>query len=199
MSISYTYTSIRTEIQRWLEDSFDDFTTSLDDILAKAEERCLRDLGLEIFDATDTSKSTTGGNSSLTLADDAILLRNLWVNDEFVEPRTESYVNYYNEISTNAQPLYWCQTGEDTITLAPTPDAAYSTRQRVLKRPTALSSSNANSWLGDHAGDLLFAACMMLGEWFDKAPEDQAAAEAEYMRLLGPAKVELRHVARKDY
>lgn len=199
MSISYTYDGLKTALQAWLEDSFEDFTDQLDDIIAKAETRCQRDLALEPFDATDTAKSTAASTATLALADNAVMLRELWVNDAFVEPRSESYVYHYQTISSEGQPLFWCQSADDTILLAPVPDAIYSTRQRVLARLTGLSDSTTSTVLSTDFGDLLFGACKMLSEVFDKAPEDAAAAEAEYQALLASARPEVAMLMRKDY
>lgn len=199
MAISYTYSSLKTALQDWMEDSFSDYTDQLDDIIGKAELRCIRDLDLDLFNQVDTSVSTVAETATIALADTGIVLKALWVNGSFVEPRSEGYIYHYDDIASSGQPLYWCQTTESVIRLAPRPDAVYSTRQLILRRPTGLSSSNDTSFLSDHAGDLLFAACKVLSEQFDKAPEDAAAAEAEYQTILPRAQRELMLLGRKDY
>ena len=199
MANAYTYSTLKTALQDWMEDPFEDFEDQLDDIIAKAEARCLRDLDLEIFDETDTSKSTAVGNQALALADDALVLRSLWINDVLVLPRTESYVRYFQGDASNGQPLYWCQHSPTEIALAPIPNAIYATRQRVLKRPAGLSDSVTETFLSTNVGDLLFWACAALSERFDKAPEDTAAAEQEYQAILARARHELRSLMRQDY
>ena len=200
MTISYTYDSLKTALQDWMEDSFADFTGELDDIIGKAELRCVRDLDLDLFHQVDGSSVTTAaGTTTITLPSDAIMLRTLWVNSVLLEPKSESYCYYYNDLASNGQPLYWCQVTETLVKLSPTPDDAYSTRLYYLRRPARLSSTTSTTFLSTNAGDLLFAACKVLSEQFDKAPEDAAAAEAEYQNILPRAQRELKLLARKDY
>lgn len=201
MATSYTFDTLKTALVDWSEDSFSDFADEIPDIIALAETRCLRELDLELFDTTDTSKSTAIGDPELDLADDGIVLRSLYVNDALVLPRAESYVNYYDGLVSTGQPLYWCQHAETSVLLAPTPDAVYSTRQRVMKRPAGLSASTTTTWLSTHAGDLLFWACMAQAESWAKTTDtgDAAVAEAEYQKLLPAARHELRLLMRRDY
>lgn len=200
MAISYTYSSLKTALQDWMEDSFSDYTDQLDDIIGKAELRCIRDLDLDLFNQVSSSEiNTTAAGATISLPADAIMLKQLWVNGVFCEPRSEGFMYYYDDLTDDGQPLYWCQVTETTVKLAPKPDDVYPTRQVYLRRPTGLSSSNDTSFLSDHAGDLLFAACKVLSEQFDKAPEDAAAAEAEYQEILPRVKRELMLLGRKDY
>lgn len=196
---TYTYAELKTALQGWMEDDFEDFTDQLDDIIGKAELRCYRDLDLEVFDENDTSKSTAASTEVLAIADNALVLRSLYINDAFVEPRSESYVRYYQGLAAEGQPLYWCQTSETEILLAPVPDTTYATRQRVLKRPDGLSDSNPETFLSRHAGDLLFTAAKLESERFDKETGDMAAEEASYQERLPRVRDELRMLARTDY
>lgn len=202
-TISYTFDTLKIELRNWAEGSeagtFPDFEESLDEIIGLAERACYRDLELEIFDQTDTSKATAVGVGTLELADDAILLRSLWVNAEPAEQRAESYVRYYQKITGQALPLYWAQSGETEILLAPIPGAIYATEQRVLKPPTGLSASAQTSFLSEHAGDLLFQACMLQAQAFDKESQEFDRSNARYQDLLVRARHELRRTMRVDY
>lgn len=203
LPISFTYTTLKAALTDWLEDDFADYTDQLDNIIGLAEQRLVRDLNLALFDQVDSdSVVTTAATATIDLADaseGAFMLRALWVNGQFCEPRSEGFVYHYDDITADGQPLYWCQVTENTIRLAPRPDAEYTTRQIAARRQTGLSDSVSSTFLSAQFGDLLFAACKALSENFDKAPEDQATAEAEYQALLPAALNHARMLLRKDY
>ena len=198
-STSYTYESLKTALQDWAEDSFADYTAQLDDIIGKAETRCYRDLALEIFDVTDESKLTTASSGVLELPSNTIVLRTVWVNGSLLQPRSESYVHYIQDLESAALPRCFAQHSETEAILGPIPDAQYSTRQRVTKRPAGLSSGNPTTFLSTRAGDLLFLAAMIETEQFDKAPEDMAIFEARYQAMLPQVRNEMSMAMRKDY
>ncbi len=58
---------------------------------------------------------------------------------------------------------YYALLSDQTVVLAPTPDAAYQVVVTGLWRPAPMSSSNPTTWLGTYASDLLFASCMIQG------------------------------------
>lgn len=58
---------------------------------------------------------------------------------------------------------YYAMLNDQTVVLAPTPDAAYQVVVTGLWRPAPMSSANPTTWLGTYASDLLFAACMIEG------------------------------------
>jgi len=62
-------------------------------------------------------------------------------------------------------------TNNITITLAPTPDDTYSYQIDFIAPETGLSSSNSNSWVGDHAEAVLLSAALFESSAFLKAPE----------------------------
>lgn len=199
MAISFTYTTLRAALEDWMEDGFADFTDQLDNIIALAELRCVRDLDLDLFNQVDGSTTTTAETTTIPMPSGGIVVKQLWVNGVFCQPREEGYVYWYDDLTADGQPLYWCQVTESAIKIAPRPDAAYSCRIIYMRRPTGLSSSTSTTFISNYAGDLLFAACKAQAEMFDKAPEDAAANEAEYQRLLPLARRELRMIARKEY
>lgn len=199
MSTSYSYDTLVEALQEWSSDFFDDYLDQLPDIIAKAETRLLRDLGLELFNQTDTSKSTAAATETLALPDGAIQLHSLFLDGNPVLPREESYVRHYQTIATSDLPRYWCQQAETSVILAPIPDAVYAARMRVMIRPAGLSDANPTTWLSTHAGDLLFWQAMSQTESWNKAPDDLAIAETRYMALLPAAKEELMLLAHKVY
>ena len=194
---SYTFDTLKSALVAWNADLFTDTEDQLPDFVAKAEDRCIRDLNLEIFDQVDTGVTTVAATSTISLPTDAIMLRSLFLDGNPVLERTEVYVENFAQQAASDRPLYWCQIGESEISLAPIPDAAYSARMRFLKRPTPLSDANPTTWLSTYAGDLLFAAAMLQAEFYNKSPADEQATEALYQGLLGPTRLELAMLARK--
>lgn len=197
---TYTFDTLKAALKSWNQDQFSDYETDLPDILAKAELKCLRDLDLELFDSTDTSKATVGAVQTLDLPAGTVRLRQLWLDGAFVQPRSESYVYQYSlDNGFEDQPLYWCQSSETTVLLAPVPDATYPARMRVMIRPDGLSDTVPTTWLSTHAGDLLFWACLSVTEHWTKAVEDAAATEARYQQTLQQTQLELAPLMARDY
>ena len=58
---------------------------------------------------------------------------------------------YHPTRATTGTPKYWAWWDQNTIYLAPTPDAAYNIELGITRLPTRLSSSNTTSGLGDNA------------------------------------------------
>ena len=49
----------------------------------------------------------------------------------------------------------------NTIYVVPTPDAAYFSEVSLSKLPNRLTSSNANTWIGDNAPALILYGCLV--------------------------------------
>lgn len=79
-----------------------------------------------------------------------------------LEPVSLDFIdtNWPTESNTDI-PVYWAMKDAKTITVAPTPNAAYQVRLTGIFRPTSMSQSNQTTYIGDIYPDLLIAACMV--------------------------------------
>jgi hypothetical protein len=104
----------------------------------------------------------------------------------YLNHRVDSYLrDYWPNATTQGVPEMYstktAATGGTTFTVAPTPDATTSTYQVDYIAPeTGLSSSNANTWIGDNAENVLLAACLYEASAFLKAGETLALYKTQF-------------------
>ena len=174
------YTQLVSNIQNFLEDDSTELSASIDQIIGQAEEMIFQRLpNLPCFRQT-TSASLVQGTSDYVVPS-ARMIRQVSIItsnvSSYLNHRVDSYLrDYWPNATTQGVPeMYSTKTaaiGGTTITVAPTPDATTSTYQVDFIAPeTGLSSSNANTWVGDNAENVLLAACLYEASAFLKAGE----------------------------
>jgi hypothetical protein len=117
---------------------------------------------------------------STTSTRTSIIVRSMLVFDttqspttkEYLDKRDTSFIFEYNSAGDTGVPKYYANWKEDTIIMAPTPDAQYKVQLSYIYSPEALSLTNQNSYLSDNVSDLLFYATMMQAYEFLKGPMD---------------------------
>jgi len=174
------YTQLVSNIQNFLEDDSAELSASIDEIITQAEEMIFQRLpNLPCFRQT-TSASLVQGTSDYVVPS-ARMIRQVSIItsnvSSYLNHRVDSYLrDYWPNATTQGVPEMYstktAATGGTTITVAPTPDATTSTYQVDFIAPeTGLSSSNANTWIGDNAENVLLAACLYEASAFLKAGE----------------------------
>jgi hypothetical protein len=174
------YTQLVSNIQNFLEDDSTELSASIDQIIGQAEEMIFQRLpNLPCFRKT-TSASLVQGTSDYVVPS-ARMIRQVSIITSnvvsYLNHRVDSYLRDYapNATTQGVPEMYSTKTaaiGGTTITVAPTPDATTSTYQVDFIAPeTGLSSSNANTWVGDNAENVLLAACLYEASAFLKAGE----------------------------
>ena len=94
----------------------------------------------------------------------------------YLDHRVDSYLrDYWPNLTTQGTPKFYstksATTSGTTITIAPTPNAADTYQVDFIAPETGLSSSNANTWVGDNAENVLLSACLYEASAFLKAGE----------------------------
>ena len=173
------YTELRTKIKNFMEDDSTEFDTSIDTIISQAEEMIFQRLpSLPCYRKTTTG-SLVVGTFDYDVAN-ARMIRQVSItnsnNVEFLDHRIDSYLrDFAPNSATTGKPIIYstkdASTSGITITLAPTPDSTYSYRVDFAAPETGLSSSNANSWVGDNAENVLLSAALYESSAFLKASE----------------------------
>ena len=186
------YTTLKTNIQNFLEDDSTEFSNSLDTIISQAEDMIFQRLpNLPAFRQSSTG-TLVDGTASYVVAN-ARIIRNVSItvssNVKFLEHRVDSYLrDFAPNPSTTGEPLIYstdtASTSGTTITLAPTPNSGYSFEVEFAAPATGLSSSNTTSWLGNNAENLLLSACLYESSAFLKAPETVTLYKAQFDEAL---------------
>lgn len=176
-----------------------------------AELRIYRDLDLLSTVSTNTSYSTTVGNSRVSLASGTfVTLQNVNVITPAGTPSpdagtripllpvTKEYIQYAWPSATNAAvPQYFAMIDEKTFSLGPWPDAAYTLEIVGTVRPPSLAADNPTTFISQYLPDLFLMASMVFVSGyqrnFGRQSDDPAMAqsyESQYMALLKGAMVE---------
>jgi hypothetical protein len=183
------YTQLVANIENFLEDNSAELTTSIDQIIAQAEEMIFQRLpNLPCF-RKNSSAALVQGTSEYVVPS-ARMIRQVSVVTSnvtsYLNHRVDSYLrDYWPNATTQGIPEMYATKkaaiGGTTIMVAPTPDATASTYEVDFIAPeTGLSSGNANTWIGDNAENVLLAACLYEASAFLKAAETLALYKTQF-------------------
>lgn len=194
MSYTYTYATLTSNLQSWVENTGIKFTANLDKIIQQGELKLIRDLDLDIFDTTATA-STANGVETLARPTDMVSPRSLHYTASGAVvnllPRTYEYLKDYGG---TGNPIYYAESTEANWILAPVPTSIITVTIRYIKRPSGLveiGGSVTTSWLSANVPDALFYSCLTCCEEFLKADERIPVWAKKYAEVLAAAKLEL--------
>ena len=125
-------------------------------------------------------------NAYLTRNESGIVVRSLGVIDSngdynAIERRTQQFIRtYWPDTTDTGTPRYYAEigrireSGNNQLLVAPTPASALTGRVDITLQLTRLSSTNESNFLSTWCEDLLFRACMLGAESFEKNTETRA-------------------------
>jgi hypothetical protein len=173
--MAYTFTTLKTAIQDYTDNTESTFVSQLSRFIINAEERILKECQLDDFRKNVTG-SATQSNKFLTKPTDFLAPFSLSVvnssSNEFLEYKHITFLQDYTpDPTTTGVPKYYGDWDEDTFLLAPTPNANFTAELHYFYRPQSITaSSDGTSWLGTNAelamlyGALVEAYTFMKGE-----------------------------------
>lgn len=207
----FTYSSLKTAIQDYLDSSETTFVNNLDNFIQTTEERILKNVQLPVF-RKNVSGSFTTGNTYLATPSDYLSTFSLAVVDgsnnySYLLLKQVSYIRDYTpQAATTGKPLYYAQFDDNTFIVAPTPDSDYTTELHYYYRPASLTTltDSGQSWLSENAPNAMLYGSLVEGAYFLKQdPNTIALYETRYqealatLKLLGEFK-NVRDEARND-
>lgn len=207
-STSFTFATLSTRIQVFLEEAGAEYTASLEDIISLGESRLATDLNFEIFDRVATGALTAGVFVQAIKTGTWQGTRSLHLRDvggggpfRFLRRRTYEWcLDFEPDETATAEPEYYAEFTETEFFVTPAPDVTYGFETREIRGPEHLSAANQNTWLGDNAGDLLLYATLISSEEFLKSvPADIQTWKDTYGETMGVRRLELRRQIRDDY
>ena len=211
-----TYAELTTQILSYTETSTDVLTSTItDDFIEHTENRILREADIDAFKSHQYSALTSSNpflslpgasgigatpTSLATIRTVHIYPASGTATRDFLEQRDISFMNEYWPVRTSTgTPKYWSWWDEDTIYVAPTPDAAYNVEVGITRLPARLSSSNATSWLGNNAPIALLYGCLAEAFKFLKGPAEMLQLyEQSYQRAIQELVIEQQGKHRRD-
>ena len=208
-----TYSELTTQILNYAEVSTDVLSSTItDDIIKRIENRIARDVDLDVFRSYQNS-TLTASSPFLTLPGGAnpkvesiIGVRSVQIASSSTPPRTNlemkdiSYMNeYWPDRDETGTPRYWSWWDFNTLYVAPTPSSALYVELALTKMPTRLSSSNANTWIGDNIPEPLLYGCLAEAFKFLKGPAEMLQIyEQSYVTSMQQVSAEWQGRHRRD-
>mgnify|MGYP003120242267 FL=1 len=203
-----TYAELTQQILDYTETDSNVLTTTINnDIIEHAESRIFRNADLDVFKKYKTASLTSGdafvampGATPQTFA--FIRYVQIFGSDNVriaLEKKDSSFINeFLPNRTTTGTPKYYANWDNDTIVLAPTPDAAYTVELAYNAQPTGLSSSNTTTWVSTNAPEMLLYACLVEAFKFLKNPQMVQMYESFYKEALKPFVAEQMGRRRRD-
>jgi len=173
--MAFTFTTLKTAIQDYSQNTETTFTNNLARFILNAEERILKECQLDVF-RNNSQGSTTSSQKFLSKPSDFLAPYSLSViTDSAHEFLLYKQVTFLQDFTPNPAitgvPRYYADWNDTTFLLAPTPNDALTMELHYFFRPTSITeTSDGTSWLGTNAdlallyGSLVEAYTFMKGE-----------------------------------
>ena len=187
--MAFTFTTLKSAMQDYLQNTETTFVDSLPTIIVQAENRILKSVQLPDF-RKNTTGTMTSDNAYLSTPTDFMAPYSLALDNSGYEFLLFKDVNFIREAypvaSTTATPKYYGLFDDDSFILGPTPNSNYSVELHYFYKPTSITTSgDGTSWLGDNAETVLLYGCLVEGYTFMKGEPDLLAAyEKQYQDAL---------------
>jgi hypothetical protein len=203
--MSWTFTTLKSAIQDYTENTETSFVNNLTNIIVQAENRIIKSVELPEFRKNVTA-SVTSGNSYLATPTDYLYPYSLAIidSDSNYNYLLNKDVNFIREAypasATSGVPKYYGQFDNDYFILAPTPNAGFNVELHYFYVPQSITaSSDGTSWLGTNASEVLLYASLVEAYTYMKGEADILATyEGRFKEALGRLTLESDSYNRKD-
>jgi len=204
-----TYAELVQKIRDYTEvDSNVLTSTIVNGFIENAEFRILRDVDSDNNKRYATAKLVTS-NRFIDTPDNLLVIRSAQIidsdgssqpdNREFLEFRDTSYMSEYNPTGSTGVPKYYGFWDNDTIVLAPTPDATYTIQLNYILKDPGLSSTNTETYISKVFPNGLLYACLVEAFSFLKGPNDLLQLyEGKYKQVVEGFSIEQMGRRRRD-
>ena len=204
-----TYAELVQKIRDYTEVSSNVLTESItNDIIRDAELRIMRDVDVDANKRYATAQ-VISGTRFIDTPQNTLVIRSAQIvdsdgtsnpdNREFLEWRDSSFMSEYNPTGATGVPKYYSWWDDDTIVLAPTPDATYTIQLNYILKPQTLSSTNTQTYLSKYFPNGLLYACLVEAFSFLKGPNDLLQLyEGKYKQVVEGFSIEQMGRRRRD-
>jgi len=93
-------------------------------------------------------------------------------NRDFLEYRDTSFMSEFNPKGATGVPKYYGMWDQDTIVIAPTPNATYQIQLNYILKDPGLSATNTTTYISQNFPNGLLYACLVEAYGFLKGPVD---------------------------
>ena len=179
----FTYSSLKTAIQDYVDTSETTFVNNLNIIIEQAEERILKGVWLDNFKKNVTGTASSG-TPYLGMPTDFLAPFSLAVIDSdtyhYLNLKQVSFMRSYKPTTTGAvtgRPKYYAEFDSDSFIIAPTPDSNYTFELHYFYRPASLTAAgdSGQTWLSENAPIALLYASLTEASIFLKMDPAETA------------------------
>jgi len=157
--MAWTFTTLKSAIQDYLETTETTFVSNLTVIIKQAEDRILKSAQLPDF-RKNSLGTTSDGNKYLSCPSDFLAPYSLAINNSGYEFLLFKDVNFIREAypvsTTEGVPKCYALFDDANFILGPTPNANFDAELHYFHKPESITaSSSGTSWLGTNAESAL--------------------------------------------
>jgi len=208
--MKWTYTTLKTAIQDYVESSDSTFITNLPIFIQEAEQRILQNVQIPVFRKNVTGTATAPTNnvpvSYLQMPSDfltplSLALINSSSEYKYLLLKDVSFIRDYTPVATTSgDPLYYALFDDANFILAPAPSTNFEFELHYVYNPQSITAtSNGESWLGTNAGDTLFYGALAEAAIFLKLdPNEIQMFEGRFASGLSSLKNRVEVLGNKD-
>ena len=177
-----TYADLIQKIKDYTEVDSNVFTsTILNGFIKDAEYRIFREVDSDNNRRYATANLITSQRFIDTPAD-LLIVRSAQIvdsdgvgqanNRDFLEFRDTSFMSEFNPAESTGVPKYYGMWDQDTIVIAPTPNATYQIQLNYILKDPGLSATNTTTYISQNFPNGLLYACLVEAYGFLKGPVD---------------------------
>ena len=204
-----TYAELIQKIRDYTEVSANVLTDSiLNDMIENVEFRILRDVDSDNNRRYATANVLTN-TRFIDTPDNALVVRSAQIvdsdgtaadnNREFLQFRDTSFMSEFNPTGATGVPKYYSMWDENTIVMAPTPNATYTIQLNYILKDPGLSSTNTTTYISQNFPNGLLYACLVEAYGFLKGPQDLLQLyEQKYKQVVEGFSIEQMGRRRRD-
>ncbi len=120
-------------------------------------------------------------------------------NRDFLQFRDTSFMSEFNPTGATGVPKYYSWWDQDTIVMAPTPDATYTIQLNYVLKDPGLSATNTTTYLSTYFPNGLLYACLAEAYGFLKGPVDMLQLyDSKYVEAVKGFSIEQMGRRRRD-
>ena len=185
------YSELVSNVRDYAEVGSEVLTDSLiNTFLVNVENKVQRELDLDAFRKFQFS-SFTIGSPFITMPDDFAFERGVQIKDQntgdraWLQQKDTTFIDEYNvDRSDTGTPKYYANWDQNTLIVAPTPDAAYEIELWYNKTPDRLSSTNTTTYLSTNAPEVLIYGTVVEAFSYLKNPPYVQLYDQKYAQAM---------------
>ena len=178
--MSFTFATLKTAIQDYLEVSESTFTTQLPTFIQQSEDRIFSFVQLPEQRKNVQGTLTTGNRFLATPTDFYAPMSLALISSstyDYLDFKHPSVIKEYSSGTTRSTPKYYSLFDDAAFEVSPIPDADYTVELHYLHKPVSLTagSDSGTTFLSTDYSDALLYGSLVEGAIFLKEPADVIA------------------------